>query len=203
MQSSFTDSFSQVITGTSSATVRVADVTPVITAPISQSAIVVDELSITKNGSQIYDNTFSQAPPAPSAILSNGVSTPIVFLTLGSTWTEANGHAVLWSPTSQSTGFAPATTASGNDEVFALLNTITDPTSTSGLKLGAAFTVSSTFNLAASSHGSYGMQLNDGTSTHASSNSSSRAATAIQSSSLCSRTSRRILFRPWSLPARR
>jgi hypothetical protein len=166
VQNSFTDSLGQVITATSSATVPVADVTPVITAPISQSAIVVDDLSITKNETLIYNNTFSQAPPASPTILSNGVPTPIVFLTLGSSWTEANGHAVLWSPTAQSTGFARTTTASGNDEVYALLNTNTDPTSTLGLKESTGFAVSSTFNLTALQHGSYGMQLNDGTSTH-------------------------------------
>ena len=165
VQSSFTDSGGQLITATSSPTVAVADVTPVITAPFSQSAIAVDDLSIVKNGTQIYDDTFSQAPPGSPTILANGVSTPIVYLTLGSTWTESNGHAVLWSPTLQSTGFAPSTAGTGNVDVVAVLNTNTDPTSTLGLKEGAAFTVSSTFDLTALPRGSYGMQLNDGTST--------------------------------------
>ena len=165
VQSSFTDSGGQLITATSSPTVAVADVTPVITAPFSQSAIAVDDLSIVKNGTQIYDDTFSQAPPSSPTILSNGVPSPIVYLTLGSTWTESNGHAVLWSPTLQSTGFAPSTAGTGNVDVVAVLNTNTDPTSTLGLKEGAAFTVSSTFDLTALPRGSYGMQLNDGTST--------------------------------------
>ena len=165
VQGSFTDSGGQLITATSSPTVAVADVTPVITAPFSQSAIAVDDLSIVKNGAQIYDDTFSQAPPSSPTILSNGVPSPIVYLTLGSTWTESNGHAVLWSPTLQSTGFAPSTAGTGNVDVVAVLNTNTDPTSTLGLKEGAAFTVSSTFDLTALPRGSYGMQLNDGTST--------------------------------------
>ena len=47
-----------------------------------------------------------------------------------------------------------------------MLETNTDPTSTAGLKEGAAFTVSSTFGLTPPPTGSYGMELNDGTSTH-------------------------------------
>ena len=41
---------------------------------------------------------------ASPTILSNGVPTPIVFLTLGSTWTESGGQAVL-----SSAGVAPNT----------------------------------------------------------------------------------------------
>ena len=158
VQSSFTDSGGQLISATSSPTVAVADVTPVITAPFSYA---VDALSIVKNGTQIYNNTFSQAPPSSPTILSNGVPLPIVFLTLGSTWTEAGGKAIL-----SSTGLAPNTVVSGSDWDLALLNTNTDPTSTLGLKEGAAFTVNSTFDLTASPAGNYGMELTDGTSTH-------------------------------------
>jgi VCBS repeat-containing protein len=157
-QSSFTDSGGQLITATSSPTVAVADVTPVITAPFSYA---VDDLSIVKNGTEIYNNTFSQAPPASPTILSNGVPVPIVFLTLGSTWTEAGGKAIL-----SSTGLAPNTVVSGSDWDLALLNTNTDPTSELGLKEDAAFTVSSTFDLTVSPPGNYGMELTDGTSAH-------------------------------------
>ena len=82
-------------------------------------------------------------------------------LTLGGTWTEAGGQAVM-----SSAGVAPNQAISGGVEDFAFLNTNTDPTSTLGLKEGAAFTVSSTFGLTAPPTGSYGMELNDGTAAH-------------------------------------
>ncbi len=65
-----------------------------------------------------------------------------------------------------STNVAPNGAITGNTEVFALLNTNTDSTSTSGIKEGGAFSVSSIFGLTAQPVGSYGMELNDGTSTH-------------------------------------
>ena len=121
----------------------------------------MEDLSVVKNGTQIYNDTFSQAPPASPTILSNGVPTPIVFLTLGSTWTEFGGQAIM-----SSSGVAPNSAVSGSYEDIAFLNTNTDPTTTNGLKEGADFTVSSTFALSAQPVASYGMELNDGTSTH-------------------------------------
>src|SRR5262249_3268536 len=115
-QASFIDDTGQMVTTTSAATSAVADVTPLITAPFSYA---VDELSIVKNGTQIYDNTFSQAPPFSSTILSNGVATPITFLTAGSTWTDIGGKAIL-----SSTGVSAA---GSNTQVLARLNTNTDP----------------------------------------------------------------------------
>jgi hypothetical protein len=155
---SFTDDTGQVVSATSAPTVPVTDVTPEITIPFTYT---VDELSITKNGTQIYDNTFDQAPPASSTILSNGVPTPIVFLTLGSTWTEAGGQAFM-----SSSGVSPNQAIAGGVEDFALLNTNTDPTSNLGLKFNSNFTVSSIFGLTAPPTGSYGLELNDGTQTH-------------------------------------
>ena len=161
-QASFTDDTGQVVSTTSAPSAPVADVTPEITVPFSYT---VADLSIVKTVSgtptQIYDDTFGQAPPASPTILSNGVATPIVFLTLGSTWTEFGGQAVL-----SSTGVAPNQAIAGGTEDIALLDTNTDPSSTLGLKQGATFTVSSTFGLTAPPTGSYGMELNDGTSTH-------------------------------------
>jgi len=164
VQASFTDSAGNLISATSAPTVPVADVTPEITVPFSYT---VDDLSIVKNGNQIYNNTFSQAPIASPTILANGVPTPIVFLTLGGTWTESGGQAVF-----SSAGDAPNTAVSGGVEDFALLNTNTSPQGTGtgesdlGLKEDSAFTVSSTFGLTTPPTGNYGMELNDGTSTH-------------------------------------
>ena len=61
VQGSFTDSGGQLITATSSPTVAVADVTPVITTPVDQSAIAADDLSIVR-WHPTYDDTISQAP---------------------------------------------------------------------------------------------------------------------------------------------
>ena len=158
VQASFTNASGQLINATSAPTVAVADVTPVITAPF---VYAVEDLSVVKNGTQIYNDTFSQAPPASPTILSNGVPTPIVFLTLGSTWTDFGGQAIM-----SSSGVAPNSAVSGSYEDIAFLNTNTDPTTTNGLKEGADFTVSSTFALSAQPVASYGMELNDGTSTH-------------------------------------
>jgi hypothetical protein len=150
---SFTDD-GQVVSTASAPTVQVADVTPEITVPFSYA---VDNLSITKNGTPIYNNNFSQAPITSPP--DNG--TPIVFITQGSTWTEGSGKAI-----ASSAGVAANPNISGSVFDLALLNTNTDPTSDNGLKEDADFTVSSTFDLVAPATGSYGMELTDGTSTH-------------------------------------
>jgi probable HAF family extracellular repeat protein len=154
-QASFTDSDGNLISTTSGPTVAVADVTPEITVPFSYT---VSDLSIVKNGTEIYNDTFSQAPPGSPTILSSGVPTPIEYLTLGGTWTESGGQAVI-----SSAGVAPNPAVPGSVEDFALLNTNTQSASTGGLKEGAAFTVSSTFGLSVPPTGNYGMELNDGT----------------------------------------
>ncbi len=162
VQASFTDDTGQLVSTTSAPTAPTADITPEITIPFSYSA---DDLSIVKNvngtPTQIYNDTFSQAPIASPTILSNGVSTPIVFITQGSTWTESGGKAI-----ASSTGVALNPNVSGSAFDLALLDTNTDPTSTLGLKLATTFTVSSTFDLTAPPTGGYGMELTDGTSTH-------------------------------------
>ena len=104
VQASFTNTNDQLISATSATTAAVADVTPVITAPF---AYAVEGLSVVKNGTEVYNDTFSQAPPASPTILSNGVPTPIVFLTLGSTWTEfrRSGDHVVYRRCAQSGSF--------------------------------------------------------------------------------------------------
>jgi FecR protein/Bacterial Ig-like domain len=151
------DSSSSPASTPSAATAAVADVTPTLTVPFS---FKVDELTIVKNGRQIYDNPFTQAPPQSPDILKSGVPTPIEFFTSG-TWTESNGQAIM-----SSSGAVPLLV---NDGVSAILNTNTQSTSDFGLKQDAAFTVSAKFDLAnpAGSTG-YGLGLTDGTSTHSS-----------------------------------
>src|SRR5262245_42629125 len=148
---------------TSNATAAVTDVTPTLTVPFSYA---IDELKIVKtvNGTPtiIYDNTFDQAPPQSPNILSSGVSSPIQFITSG-TWAESDGKAIM-----SATGVVPLTV---NDNVSAILNTNSQPQSTSslGLKENGTFTVSATFDLAnPASFTGYGFALTDGTSTHAS-----------------------------------
>src|SRR5262249_21641833 len=146
-------------TATSAATAAAIDVTPILVVPFSYA---IDELKIVKNSTQIYDNTFTQAPPLSPDILKSGVLTPIEFFTSG-TWTESGGKAIM-----SASGAVPLLV---NDGVSAILNTNSQPQSTSslGLKLNADFTVSATFDLTnpAGTTG-YGLGLNDGTSTHAS-----------------------------------
>ena len=158
VEASFTDSASQVITGTSSPTVEVSPITPVITAPFS---VGVEELSIVKNGSEIYDDTFGQAPPESPTISSSAGPSPATFLTLGSTWTDTGGKAIM-----SSTGIAVNPVTAGVYDEYALLNTNTDPTSSSGLKEAAAFTVSATLDLVAGVPGNYGIELTDASSTN-------------------------------------
>src|SRR5262249_54486357 len=112
------------------------------------------------NGTQIYDNTFAQAPPQSPDILKAGVPTPIEFFTFG-TWTDSGGKAIM-----SSSGAVPLLV---NDGVAAILNTNTQSTSDLGLKLNAAFTVSAKFDLSnpANTTG-YGLGLTDGTSMHSS-----------------------------------
>ena len=109
VQASFSNSADQLVTTTSTPTVAVAEVTPVITPAFSYT---VDDLSIEKvlvpNGIlvQIYNDTFSQAPPDSPDVYSSGVGngsgTAVAFFTNGSTWATNGSGAVL-----SSTGLAP------------------------------------------------------------------------------------------------
>ena len=56
---SFTGDTGQVTTGTSAATVAVADITPILTVPFSYA---VDSFTIV-DGSASFDDTFSNGPP--------------------------------------------------------------------------------------------------------------------------------------------
>ncbi len=158
VEASFADSASQVISGTSAPTVAVSPITPVITAPFS---VGVEELSIVKNGSEIYDDTFGQAPPESPILSSSAGPTPVTFFTLGSTWTDNGGKAIM-----SSTGVAANSVTVGVYDDIALLNTNTDPASSGGLKEAAAFTVSATLDLVAGLSGNYGIELNDASSTN-------------------------------------
>jgi VCBS repeat-containing protein len=154
---------SSTASATSDPTAAVTDVAPTLTVPFSYA---IDELKIVKtvNGTPttIYDNTFDQAPPQSPNILSSDGSTPIQFITSGR-WTESDDKAIM-----SATGAVPLVV---NDNVSAILNTNSQPQSTSslGLKENGTFTVSATFNLAnPASFTGYGFGLTDGTSTHAS-----------------------------------
>ena len=167
VQASFTDDTGQQETVTSAATAAVVPVTPEITLPFTYA---IENLTIVKGGSQVYDNSFTEAPPASPKIESSSGPTSIVFDTLGSFWSEGtvNGNpaAIL-----SSSGVALSVLGTGNADVVALLNTNTSSAAANasqGLKVGVAFSVSSTFELTALPKGSYGMQLTDGTSTHSS-----------------------------------
>ena len=179
VQGSFTTN-GQTTTATSAAVGPVADVTPEITVPFNYA---VDDLSITKGGtitngvetggSQIYNDAFNQTGETPPPASPDANGTPVVFNTLGSVWTEGTNNAGQPAAILSSTGVAPTTSGSGNAEVVAVLNTNTLPQGTgsgqsnSGLKENATYTVSATFDLTAPPTGDYGLQLTDGTSTHA------------------------------------
>ncbi|HEX3703276.1 MAG TPA: hypothetical protein VHU82_08100, partial [Vicinamibacterales bacterium] len=156
-EASFTDvATGQPVSTTSAPTVAIADVTPVITIPFSFAA---DELSIVKNGSQIYDDTFAVAPPDSPTILSNGVPTAINYIMTGGTWTDVGGKAIM---SSSGVALVPGTTTA---DITARLNTNTNPASTLGLKLGATFTASAKFDLTALPKGAYGITLTDASAT--------------------------------------
>ncbi len=138
-----------------------SDVTPIVTTPFSYA---LDELTITKSGLAVFDDTFGNGPP-PIGGSFNG--TPVAFATSGSTWTDVNGKAVLSASgaTANSVGF---------DSVSALLITNTSPQGTGagqsnlGLKENATFTVSGTFDLAippTGTNGGYGIELTNQTPT--------------------------------------
>ncbi|SHK35502.1 FecR family protein [Bradyrhizobium lablabi] len=148
-------------TGNSEQTINsfgtIADITPKLTAPFSYS---VDELKIVKGGSVVFDDTFSQAPPAGGTF----GGTPVGFTTIGSTWTEVNGKAVM-----ASTGAVALSI--GGAQVIARLQTNTqdEAVSNGGLKENSTFAVSATFDLTAPKFvgQQYGIDLNDSTATHA------------------------------------
>ena len=161
---SFVDGTGQTITATSAATAAVTDVTPEITPPFNYT---VDSLTIVKGGTQVYDDTLSQAPP----VSPNANGNPVEFFTQGTVWAEGLNSAGQPAAILSSTGVAPSGSGDGNAIVSALLNTNTQSGSTSGLKEGGTFTVGATFDLPVSAavlRGEFGLELNDGTPTQGS-----------------------------------
>ena len=65
VQASFTDDTGQQETVTSAATAAVVPVTPEITLPFTYA---IENLTIVKGGSQVYDDSFTEAPPASPKI---------------------------------------------------------------------------------------------------------------------------------------
>ena len=159
---SFTDDTGQLVSSAPSApTVAVADVAPAITVPFNYA---VDELKIVKNGTPMLDDTFASAPPVATAVTDPAGSAPVNFVTLGSTWSDANHKAIMAS------AGAVVTPGGGGAQVIARLNTSTLAQGTGagqsdlGLKQDASFTVSGTFDLSAPSpvNAFYGIDLTDG-----------------------------------------
>ncbi|WP_407177237.1 FecR domain-containing protein [Bradyrhizobium sp. STM 3562] len=135
----------------------IADIAPTLIAPFS---FAVDELKIVKNGHEVFDDSFAQAPPAAGTF---GTS-PVSFLTKGSIWTEGDGQAIM-----TSTGAVVLPTVDGA-QVIARLGTNSDDESVSsrGLKENATFTASATFDLTVPQYSGqqYGIDLNDSSATH-------------------------------------
>jgi hypothetical protein len=153
----------QVVTATSAATAAAGDVAPAIMGGFRYA---VDEFKVLEadasfNISTPFDDTFTQGPPPVASLFA---STPTAFSTGGSTWSEANGKAIL------SASGAVANPTNTADIVSATLLTNTQPEGTgpgqseSGLKEDQIFRVGATFDLIAPppGGGGYGIQLNNG-----------------------------------------
>ncbi|WP_024512766.1 FecR domain-containing protein [Bradyrhizobium sp. ARR65] len=135
----------------------VADIAPTLIAPFS---FAVDELKIVKNGNQVFDDSFAQAPPTAGTF----GSSPVSFLTKGSIWTEGDGQSVM-----SSTGAVVLPTVDGAQVIARLgTNNEDENVSSGGLKENATFTVSATFDLTVPQYGGqqYGIDLNDSSATH-------------------------------------
>jgi hypothetical protein len=135
----------------------VADIAPTLVAPFS---FAVDEMKVVKNGNQVFDDSFAQAPPVAGTFGSSTVQ----FITQGSTWTDVGGKGIM-----SATGVQILPTVNGA-EVLARLGTNNQDESISsgGLKENATFTVSTTFDLTVPQFAGqqYGIDLNDSAATH-------------------------------------
>jgi hypothetical protein len=136
----------------------VGDIAPTLVAPFS---FAVDEMKVVKNGHQVFDDNFAQAPPVAGTF---GDST-VQFITQGSMWTDVGGKGIM-----SAAGVQTLPTVIGA-EVLARLGTNNQDESVSngGLKEDATFTVSTTFDLTVPQFAGqqYGIDLNDSSATHA------------------------------------
>jgi hypothetical protein len=136
----------------------VGDIAPTLVAPFS---VAVDEMKVVKNGHQVFDDHFAQAPPVAGTFGDSAVQ----FITQGSTWTDVGGKGIM-----SANGVQTLPTVNGA-EVLARLGTNNQDESVSngGLKEDATFTVSTTFDLTVPHFAGqqYGIDLNDSSATHA------------------------------------
>ncbi|HLG80644.1 MAG TPA: FecR domain-containing protein [Bradyrhizobium sp.] len=136
---------------------NVADIVPTLVAPFS---VAVDEMKVVKNGTQVFDDHFAQAPPAAGTFGNSAVQ----FITQGSTWTDVGGKGIM-----SAAGVQTLPTVDGA-EVLARLGTNNQDESVSGggLKENATFTVSTIFDLTVPQFAGqqYGIDLNDSSATH-------------------------------------
>ena len=154
---SFTNDTGQVVVSTSNATATVADRPLVLSIPFSYA---VDDFKIVKNGSLLGDDNFSAGPPPIAGVFSG---TPVAFATSastgGSTWSYANGKAIMSSSGAIQGGVGAFVQA------ILLTNTASQGTgagqSNSGLKQNSTFTLSTTFDLTLPplGGGGYGIML--------------------------------------------
>ena len=150
VQASFTDDTGQVITATSTPTVPVADVTPILSVPFSYT---VDEFKYTNGLGASFVDTFTDGPPPVGGTAMAG-SLPLGFQTsaggYGSTWTEGLNNLGQPAAIMSSSG---AAFNSIDNSVEALLLTSPQPEGTgpgesnAGLKENDTFTISATFDL--------------------------------------------------------
>ncbi|HEY1546062.1 MAG TPA: FG-GAP-like repeat-containing protein, partial [Xanthobacteraceae bacterium] len=150
----------QSATATSAQTAPVIDAPPILTPSFRFAA---DNLSINKNGTLIFNDTFAQAPPFAPSVTEQGTTTPVSFQTTSAF--ADNGTQAIMAPSGADT-FEVA--------LFdAQLLTNNDPTSELGLKQDSDFTVSATFDLTLPppssllgvGFGHYGISLTDATAT--------------------------------------
>jgi Laminin G domain len=134
---------------------KIGDIAPTLITPFN---FAIDNLTVVRNGSAIFTDNFGSAPPA-------GQFGANSFITLGSTWTDPSGAKAVMSSNN-----AVALPSVNGGQVIARLNTNSQDQSVNdtGLKEGATFTVSATFDLIAPSfkNQQYGIDLNDSSATH-------------------------------------
>ena len=157
VQASLTDATGQVVTATSTPTVPVADISPIITQPWS---FALDEFKVSK-GANTFDDTFTQGPPPVGGLFGSNLT---AFSTNnGSIIPEVNGKAIL-----TATGSTPNATLASTDSTGAELLTNTAPEGSGpgqselGLKEDAAWKMSATYDFALPGLAVYGIELLNG-----------------------------------------
>lgn len=132
-------------------------------APAAAYVFTLDNFTVTKNGTTIFDDGFTDgnAPPNAPPYLNSGSPPPASQYFTQGTFSESGGRVVMDSAFGAISGGVGATDSFVGH--FATLNTGINPASTRGLRSGSSFTVDGLFDLVLPTEirAGFGIRLSD------------------------------------------